>query len=240
MTALPTFALRPRVEAKLDRIGTEGEPLLVIDDVLEDAVSLVDYASEQVRFEPVWGPSGGYPGVRAPAPLNYVERLVRGLRPMMERAFSLQGAKLANAQCSLSMVTLPPDRLVPTQQVPHIDTTDPLQFAVLHYLCSPEHGGTAFYRHRATGFETLTDERAPFYEQARLAERGDGKAKGGYITGDTSHFEQVGAVSARFDRVVIYRSRLLHSGQIPADRALSDDPRRGRLTANIFVTYRQR
>lgn len=241
MTGSPMFALRPRVEAMLERIGAEGEPLLVIDDVLEEPGSLVSYAAEQVRFEPVWGPSGGYPGVRAPAPLNYVERLVRGLKPMMERAFDLEGAKLANAQCSFSMVTLPPDRLAPAQQVPHIDTTDPLQFAVLHYLCSSEHGGTAFYRHRATGFETLTDERMPTYERTRLAERTEGEATGGgYITGDTAHFQQIGQVPARFNRVAIYRSRLLHSGQIPPHRELLDDPRRGRLSANIFVTYRQR
>ena len=34
---------------------------------------------------------------------------------------------------------------------------------------------------------------------------------------------------------MIYQGALLHSGIIPADMAFSDDPRRGRLTANFFV-----
>ena len=41
-----------------------------------------------------------------------------------------------------------------------------------------------------------------------------------------------------FNRLVVYRSHMLHSGRIPPGAELSDDPRRGRLTANIFVTYR--
>jgi hypothetical protein len=40
------------------------------------------------------------------------------------------------------------------------------------------------------------------------------------------------------DRLLIYRGSLLHSGLIPPNMALSDDPHRGRLTANIFVRGR--
>ena len=42
---------------------------------------------------------------------------------------------------------------------------------------------------------------------------------------------------AVFDRVLIYRSRVLHSGQIDPTVGLSADPARGRLTANIFLNY---
>ena len=42
-------------------------------------------------------------------------------------------------------------------------------------------------------------------------------------------------VEAKADRVVIYQGSLLHSGIIPPDMPLSDDPRVGRLTANLFV-----
>jgi hypothetical protein len=37
--------------------------------------------------------------------------------------------------------------------------------------------------------------------------------------------------------LIVYRSRLLHSGQIIAPDRLDEDPRRGRLTANFFVIY---
>lgn len=231
------FSLNPRLGVKSRRIGHELEPVLMIDDVLRDPGQLVDYAAREVAFAPVFGPDGGYPGIRAPAPLDYVETLARGLSPTIERAFGLANVVLARAECSFSLVTLPPERLAPLQRVPHTDTDDPLQFALLHYLCDAGHGGTAFYRHRATGFEGLTADRRRIYEATRNDElRTTGAA---YITGDTGHYVQLAAVEAAYNRLVVYRSRLLHSGQIRDPARLTADPRTGRLTANIFLNYRQ-
>ncbi len=63
-------------------------------------------------------------------------------------------------------------------------------------------------------------------------------ANAGYIVGDTEHYEQTATVEARFDRMLVYRSRLLHFGRIDSETTLSSDPRRGWLTANVFVNYR--
>lgn len=230
------FSLTPSRALSLERIGAEREPVLLVEGAMTRPDDLVEYAASEVAFEPVWGPSGGYPGVRAPAPLDYVEALVRALDPTIRRAFGLERAKLARAECSFSLVTLPPERLAPLQRIPHVDTTDPLQFALLHYLCDSRHGGTAFYRHRATGFETLTPERQAAYEALRASEIQDVAAA--YIDGDSRHYERTAAFDAAFDRILVYRSRIFHSGRIAADQALSADPRRGRLTANIFINYR--
>ncbi|HEX8263191.1 MAG TPA: DUF6445 family protein [Allosphingosinicella sp.] len=230
------FSLRPSLALSLERIGLEREPVLIVEGAMNRAGTLVEYAAEEVAFEPVWGPSGGYPGIRAPAPLDYVEAVVRALDPSIRRAFGLDRVKLARAECSFSLVTLPPDRLAPLQRIPHVDTTDPLQFALLHYLCEPGHGGTAFYRHRATGFETLTPGRQAAYESARAVEL-EG-APPAYIDADSPHYERTAAFEAAFDRILVYRSRTFHSGRIAAGQALSADPRRGRLTANIFINYR--
>lgn len=43
-------------------------------------------------------------------------------------------------------------------------------------------------------------------------------------------------MDAAFDRLLVYRSRQLHSGLVAGSG--SADPRDGRLTANIFLTYR--
>ncbi|MBX3564054.1 MAG: hypothetical protein KF730_05690 [Sphingomonas sp.] len=230
------LSLNTAASASLRHIGAEREPLLQIDDLLCFPENLVDYAAREVTFQPVYGPEGGYPGIRAPAPLDYVEAVVRGVDPLLRQAFGLERARLANAECNFSLVTLAPEALAAAQRIPHVDTTSGLQFAFLHYLCRPDQGGTAFYRHRATGFEALTPERAAEYVAARATEAG--RETTGYIAGDTPHFEQTGAVEAAFNRLVIYRSRILHSGRIPPGAALSGDPREGRLTANIFVTYR--
>jgi hypothetical protein len=232
------FAFRPRLDVSLQRIGREREPVMIVDGVLENAAALVDYAAREVSFAPVFGPQGGYPGIRAPVPLDYVGALARTLSPTIERAFGLERVKLARAECSFSLVTLAPGQLAPLQRIPHADTADPLQFAILHYLCDERFGGTAFYRHRATGFETLSPNRIERYEAARQRELTEAMPAAGYIFGDTEHYEQTGAVAAAFDRLVVYRSRTLHSGLIAPDAPLSADPRRGRLTANIFVNYR--
>lgn len=233
------FALNSRLSVSLERIGREREPVLIVEEVLQAPESLVDYAATEVAFAPAWGPKGGYPGLRAPAPLNYVEKLVRSLSPVMEKAFGLAGVALSRAECNLSLVTLPPEALAPPQRIPHFDTTDPLQFALLHYLCPPRFGGTAFYRHRATGHESLTAGRAPAFDAVRRRELAELEGEAAYITGHSPHYEQIAAVGARYNRLIVYRSRLLHSGQIGAPEALSEDPRQGRLTANIFLNYRQ-
>ena len=237
-TASYDFSLNPRLTVSRRSIGKEQEPVLVIDDLMRDARALVDYAAREVSFAPAGRESGGYPGVRAPAPLNYVEATVRALDPVVREAFGLGRVTLARAECSFSMVTLPPGQLAPLQRIPHVDTADPLQFAFLHFLCDAALGGTAFYRHRATGFESMTVERQPAYERLRAREVGNVDAEAGYIAGDTEHYEQTAAFDARFDRLLVYRSRVLHSGQIAPGTSLSSDPRRGRLTANVFINYR--
>jgi hypothetical protein len=106
----------------------------------------------------------------------------------------------------------------------------------MHYLDGPESGGTAFYRHRRTGFEAITPAREAAYAAA-LAEdaREYGPPPPGYPMGDSAAYEQIGAVEARVDRLALYRGRQLHSGIIPDPAALSDDPARGRLTINMFL-----
>lgn len=227
------FSLNARPAARLSHLGREREPLLCVDGLMRDATALVDYAATQAEFAPVHGPAGGYPGIRAAAPLDYVETVVRALDPFVREAFGLGRVRLGRAECNFSLVTLAPEALAPSQRVPHIDTTYWLQFAFLHYLCGPEQGGTGFYRHRATGYEAITPDREPHYQTVRASEPAPGP---GYIQGDTALFERIGAADAAFDRLLVYRSRQLHSGLVAG--AGSRDPRRGRLTANIFLSYR--
>ena len=230
------FSLNPQAPARLHSVGNEREPLLQIDGLLRSPDSLIDFAATEGQFAPAYGPDGGYPGLRADAPLDYVRAVVQALDATVRQAFSLGAVKLGRAECSLSLVTLTSAELVPGQRVPHIDTTYPLQFAFLHFLCPAHFGGTAFYRHRKTGFETITPERLDHYDASRESERG-AEGEDGYIASDTTHFEQTASIAAAPNRLIVYRSQLLHSGQIAPKAPLSPDPRRGRLTANIFLTY---
>lgn len=217
--SVPDFAQVCDLPGVISHVGIEREPLICLDDAMRDPHALSRYAAE-ADFAPASGPAGGYPGIRAPAPPEYVRKIVRAVDPLLRKAFGLENVTLGGAQCSLSLVTLPEAALVASQRVPHVDTTDPLQFAFLHYLCAPELGGTAFYRHKTTGFETLTPERVAQYSAARTSEGAD----------DPSCFAETLEVESRFNRLIVYRSRVFHSGRIPATATRSEDPLQGRLS----------
>jgi len=56
-----------------------------------------------------------------------------------------------------------------------------------------------------------------------------------YHAGDTALFEQIAHVPAAFNRMIVYRRNVLHSGNIAPDFAPSTDPSTGRLSINCFI-----
>lgn len=233
------FTLNPNMQIHHARIGNERVPLVVVDNVLHNPNTLIDYAAEQARFAPADGPEGGYPGLKANVPIAYAEAIIRAINPIIRDAFELGGAALAQGGCTFSMVTRDPASLHPLQQIPHIDTAYPLQFALLHYLCGEEFSGTAFFRHKASGFETISPERLEHYDEICAREQTERPPVGSYPTTAMAHYTQTGAVEAKFNRLAVYPSQLLHSGIIKQGQPLSLDPRNGRLTGNFFITYRK-
>lgn len=235
-----SFQLASALDWKARRIGLEQIPVIVIDGVLQCPAELVDYAATEVVFDQGDDGNGGYPGIRAPAPLNYVSSLVHALDPLIRSIYALPNVELANAECSFSMVTTPAESLHPLQCIPHIDTTYPLQFAILHFLCSDQYGGTAFYRQNVTQLEAVPENRESEYEAAKQFAAYRSGRKRNYVNSGDADYTQIDAFNAAFDRLLIYPSRLLHSGIIHDEKPLEADPRNGRLTANIFVTYEQK
>ncbi len=222
---------------QLLRIGNGRHPVVVVDAATGDAGAVVEIAAALAPFPR--GPNPNYPGVRRVieerdgAAFGYVRGLLESCAPFMAGGFDCEGFDLLEA--SFSIVTTPPAVLQPQQRVPHFDSTDPRYLAVMHYLGDVAETGTAFFRQRATGIETVTDANgAAFVANARATVAG----LTGYITGDNAAFEEIGRVAGVRDRVVIYQGALLHSGIIPPDMPLDPDPRRGRLTTNIFVRVR--
>jgi hypothetical protein len=230
------FAINPGWTLQAYSVGREREPVLVIDNVLSDPQALVE-AAAATEFSPLKPGGNFYPGVRAPAPRAYARNVLAGLRPLIGHVFGPAATGEARVSCALSLMTLAPAALVVAQRLPHFDTADGGQLAVLHYLCGPDHGGTAFYRHRSTGFETISSPRLAGYVATLEQEVAVAPPAQDYAAGDTPLFEQIGHVGAAFDRLVVYRSRLLHSGDPGPARAFSSDPRRGRLTVNTFLVF---
>ncbi|WP_343612910.1 DUF6445 family protein [Novosphingobium sp.] len=229
MASASTVASQTSVS--LLRLTGSDEPVLVIDTVTGQAEHLIAAASRS-RFEPASAVGSGYPGLLGPAPHAYIDALVRFVLPLLQQHWAIGPIRPKRARGNFSLVTTPPEALSVEQRIPHVDAADPLQFAAVHYLCDAEHGGTGFFRHRATGFATLDPARVEIFNRARDEETAPSS---GYLTEDSAEFELIGSCEAQMDRLVVYRSSLFHSGLIRAVPEHAEDPRRGRLTGNLFL-----
>ena len=225
------------MKPELRRIGRELNPVVVIDEFTGRLGDILKIAEALAPF-PVLE-QNSYPGLRRiidPADVAanaYVERLCDAAAPFIGGAFGVDDFSLIEA--SFSMVTTVPSDLSLPQRAPHFDSTDPKYLALLHYLRVPDGTGTAFYRQRSTGIERVTDLNVSIFVPVAQVQATQLPEDAGYIAGSDQFFEQIGAVEAVPDRLIIYQGSLLHSGIIPPDMAFSTDPREGRLTANLFV-----
>jgi hypothetical protein len=220
------------MKPELRRFGRDQSPVAVIDGFGGAPGEIVQIAAAMAPFAE--SAATQYPGLRrhiTPADADayaYVERTLEAAAPFLGGAFGFKRFELIEA--SFSMVTAAPETLRPAQRAPHFDSTDPGYVALLHYL--RETPGTAFYRQRATGIETVREDNLDRFVEAA---RRDSAVMSGYINASDNWFERTGIIEGRADRLALYRGNMLHSGIIPADMDFSSDPYRGRLTANIFI-----
>ena len=214
------------------QFGREREPIVMIDGFSGRADALLA-AGRAAVYQP-----GGaaYPGIRAWAEPDYLDVRRELMFTIMQRVFGFTRGIRCEVS-TFSVVTLVEADLAPLQRIPHYVHARGDLVAVMHYLHGPESGGTAFYRHQRTGFETITDAREPAYNAALAAdEREHGMPPARYHYGDSPRYAMIGEIEAVPDRLILYRGRQLHSGVIPDPSALSSDPAKGRLTINMFIS----
>ncbi len=212
------------------RIGREGEPVAVIENFTPEPGALRDDGAMRVFA----ARDDYYPGVKAPVPDDYIAAQLAVLRPIFRDVFGITN-RISVLDICYAIVTAASDTLALKQRLPHVDGLAPGGLALIHYLVPGGSDGTAFYRHRATGFETIDRARSDSYF-AHLNQdlRIHGPPPLAYLDGSTPIFERIGHFDGHFNRALIYRGRLLHSGAISADRALTSDPKTGRLTITGF------
>jgi hypothetical protein len=225
------LTLGTQSKIRVETIGRERQPLLIIDDFLANPEAVRDIAAQSPFAQ--HGPH--YPGIRAPVPRGACDVLIDPLRPLLVQTFNLPCPPEYH-ECYLSLVTTSPQDLQPIQRLPHFDGLQPDRLALLLYLDHSERGGTAFYRQRSTGFETVDAGR---YAAFKNGLKGDtahhGIPPSDYIRGDTEIYEQVSTVSGLFNRAVVYHGNSLHCANLPADFVAISDPLAGRLTLNLFL-----
>lgn len=217
-------------------IGNEKVPLLIIDNFASSVTDLINFAGDASSFQA--DANNFYPGKRKLMPNEYGEQLCRQYLPRFQSFFGHR--KITNAttiMSALAVADTPLAQLRPMQMLPHIDTPQNNQLAVVHYLCSKEYGGTAFYQHKATGYEVVTQDRLYSYasQVKKEAIANQIHKNPSYMKGSNNMFEQIYSVEADMNRAIIYPSNLLHSGNINAALGLSSEPKKGRLTIGSFI-----
>ena len=215
---------------QIDHIGHEAVPIVVIDDFVARPELLANDAA-MLSFAPM---GVHYPGVRAVVPPVLVKRFVHPLADLIADVFGVRECEVIDALYSI--VTKSPGDLAPIQRLPHFDGVEPERLALLHFLGRGDNGGTAFYRHRETGFERVTAARYPAYKQSLESELSTcGMPSAAYISGDTDLFEEVAVYEGVYNRALLYPSNALHCARIPATLTLDQTPEAGRLTVNTFL-----
>jgi Family of unknown function (DUF6445) len=226
------LSLSSNLTTSVYQFGEEQSPLMVVDNFLQDAELLVDDACRQqfIQNSPL------YPGIRAPAPINFQSLLLNTLSRQFKQVFDLRGSKLILSLCQYSLVTMPADQLKLLQRIPHFDSTKRDELAAVFYLFKEDLGGTSFYRHNKTGYEYIDDaRRIPYFKSLESENDSNNIPQQGYINGDTVLFKRIGEQKGVFNRLIVYRRQNLHSGSISPGFVPDTDPRKGRLTVNIFI-----
>jgi hypothetical protein len=214
------------------RIGNEGEPVVIIENFAADPDALRDHATG-VEFA-----NGGdyYPGLRAPVSPDYLEQQRRLLATVFDEVFGVT-SNVAVLDVAYSLVTTPPAALTLEQRMPHVDALEPGRLALIHYLVPGGCDGTAFYRHRSTGFETIDAARSGrYFAQLNDDLTAHGRPPAGYLDGSTAIFERIAHFDGSYNRAVVYRGRALHCGAITNADALLANPVKGRLTITGFFS----
>ena len=223
----------------MQEVGNERTPIILIDDFARDPLAIIDYACARAEFAPVT--SSGYPGSRATLSRSQVAPALEALEPLLRSIYSVPGRLfLKPRETALSLVTTPERDLGQEQCGPHTDSNKAHYFAITHYLGGGAFGGTGFCRHRPTGYETITSDRTAEYFAACYAHFSlNGVPEPRYFRESDAHYELMHRIGYAPNRLVAYPGYLLHSGLIDPARDVDANPRTGRLTANLFVEFRE-
>lgn len=223
---------QPKIDVQ--HIGDEGHTVVVVDNFARNPERWRADAL-QADYQPL---GDYYPGRRAHVHQAYFADVGPLLGTIFRNVFACQ-EKMSVDRALYSVVSTPPERLSLAQRVPHIDNSAADRFAMVHYLSHQDYGGTAFYRHKSTGFESVTPDRHRVFLDRLEQEFADsGEPEAGYIEGDTPLFTLIGRVEQAYNRAVIYAGNLLHCSATRNDMHYPDDAETGRLTIAAFMLAR--
>ncbi len=218
-------------------VGNEKTPLIIFDDALINIDSIYTDIIKHAHFEKE--SVTNYPGVRAKMLSTHGEMLMKLATKLIRSSYSVPENLTHKPMAAFySIVTKAPSDLNLRQRIPHCDGNDFYSYAVMLYLSPEDFGGTGFYRHVDTGFETIDSSRVLSYH-ALLKEQDEiiCDTPTAYMSQSTPQYQLIDEVAFAQNRLVIYPSNLLHSGLIDPSRDIYNGTGVPRLTANITLSF---
>jgi Family of unknown function (DUF6445) len=216
-----------------------GVRCVVVDQALREPERLVRWAVG-ASFKPA--NANAYPGLLADAPPELFHELRAYFDERVRKL--LGGRRTLEGYARLSLVTLRPEQLRPTQMLCHrdpiaLDSREGLiAAAVLYMFKDPALGGTAFYRPLVDQqtLQTLNRDQSELSTSVFCSRY---RLQPGYMSDSNAYFERLADVAPVWNRLVFYDGGCFHSGLIGKPERLSADPSLGRLTLNAFFACRK-
>ncbi len=213
-------------EIRVEWVGAEREPVVIADDFVAD-VARFAAAGKSCSLRDT---GDYYPGRRCVVDAAYLSAIGAITGQVLREFFGARRGMQA-LRAYYSIATTAPTQLAVPQRIPHVDAYDPQQIALVHFLGERDLGGTAFFRHRSTGFESVDTARRQRYHEALAADlQRHGEPPLAYIGATSPLFERTHVCPPRHNRAIFFRGTLLHCAALDGVRELPEDPERGRLT----------
>lgn len=201
-------------------IGDTEIPLVVVDnfyenpDMVRDLALSLPYTTSQYVCN-------HSPGERVRMSLD-----IRVIRNITYHLLKLPEWKLKPTTLQVIFNKMRGDaKLEAIQTNPHIDGVDMLNAAMVLYLNKPEEcvGGTAFYRHKKTGFEILNTQdqfTSTFNNDRGKLTRNDYTD---FVTESNEEWELIDMIEMKYNRMVIYPPNVFHSAYLTRNDFLEYD-----------------
>ncbi len=222
--------LNPEAEVRFQRVGNEEHPVVIIDNLLKNPDDLVEIAVNSQWEQPQ---NTYYPGPNAPLPSEF-KTIIAGLFREFTKAFNFNPNKKVLIKSFFGLTTLPLEEFDAWQKIPHYDRAEPDHLAMVLYLNHDQTGGTGFFRHLPTNFESISPNRVTEYLEYVTNWIDGGAQLNDYAGENTPDYQMFFKVPFKYNRVAIYPSYVLHCALYDGTNN-SADPRKGRLTANTFI-----
>ncbi|WAJ72076.1 DUF6445 family protein [Catenovulum adriaticum] len=230
------YAINPNFRCQVRLVGIEKTPVIILDQVLTSLEPAINYAVSQAKFKSEQ--QTYYPGMRATIDQAYQDLIVPFIHSIITEYFTVpQPHKIALDAGYYSLICRAESMLKPEQCIPHFDSKTANYFAITHYLNPGDFSGTAFYRHRQTQTETVTEQNVKLYfDSLNQYVANQGMLQQKYFSKSDEIFELIELVPYQANRMLIYPGALLHSAFVDdVSKNVIIDPKKGRLTANLFI-----